>query len=448
MTTRRLDDYRRAPMPLAFARNEHHPMVDAVLRTRVPRWEELNRAIDERDDMLDFAIQLFDYDRDRALTSYFQNALEQFQLVRHIAAWRGHIGKMLDFASGYGRLTRLLVHEHLADEVTVSDILEGGMEFQAEQFGARTILSTTDPKAFAAPEKYDLVFVASLFTHLPEATFTAWLRRLAELLTPEGLLIFTVHDELLSPQTFEGGIHFESRSESRVLDGNDYGSTWVTEGYVREQVAAIDPAYACIRMRRALGEWQDVYVVSPSALAGAEPRRIPKGFVDRLDVSAAGVRLQGWATGVTESADRVDVRLGDSVVATTRDFAPRPDVAAWLGVETALESGWEITIPHAAIRSLRYEVVTVSAYAREGEERILFLGTLDSLDGHTAREKARALEHALALQAQELASVRHDLGVVAHQRAEREAEIAAMKQSRFWKAREKWFALKANLGVR
>lgn len=420
-------------------------MVDALLRTRVPRWEELNRAIDERDDMLDFALQIFDRDRDRALTSYFQNALEQFALVKHIAGWRGKIGRMLDFASGYGRLTRLLVHEHLADEVTVSDILGGGMEFQAQQFGVRTILSTTSPQGFAAPDQYDLIFVASLFTHLPEATFLAWLRRLAELLTPNGLLIFSVHDELLAPEPFEGGIKFESRSESRVLDVNDYGSTWVTEEYVRAQVAVIDPGFACIRMRRALAEWQDIYVISPSPIPNAEPRRVPKGFVDRLEVRDEGVRIEGWATAVHERADRVEVRLEDRVVATTRDFAPRPDVAAFVGVETATDSGFGVVIPHAEIRSFRYEVVTISAYTREGQERILFLGTLDALKGHTAHEKAKALEQVLAVQAQELASVRHDLAVAAHQRAEREAEIAAMKQSRFWKAREKWFALKGHL---
>lgn len=419
-------------------------MVDALLRTRVPRWEELNRAIDERDDMLDFALQIFDRDRDRALTSYFQNALEQFALVKHIAGWCGEIGKMLDFASGYGRLTRLLVHEHLANEVTASDILEGGMEFQAQQFGVHTILSTTSPKDFVAPDQYDLIFVASLFTHLPEATFLAWLRRLAELLTPNGLLIFSVHDELLAPEPFEGGIKFESRSESRVLDGNDYGSTWVTEEYVRAQVAAIDPGFACIRMRRALAEWQDVYVISPSPIPNAEPRRVPKGFVDRLEVRDEGVRIEGWATAVHERADRVEVRLEDRLVATTRDFAPRPDVAAFVGAETATDSGFGVVIPHAEIRSFRYEVVTISAYTREGQERILFLGTLDALKGHTAHEKAKALEQVLAAQAQELASVRHDLAVAAHQRAEREAEIAAMKQSRFWKAREKWFALKGH----
>jgi SAM-dependent methyltransferase len=424
-------------------------MVDALLRTRVARWEGLNRAIDERDDMLDFAITLFDHDRDRALMSYFQNGLDQFRLVRHIASWRrGDPARrrMLDFASGYGRLTRFLVHEQLADEITVSDILEGGMEFQAQQFGVRTILSKTDPAHFAAPERYDLIFVASLFTHLPPSTFTPWLRRLAELLTDDGLLIFTVHDESISPHPFEGGIRFESRSESRVLDVDDYGSTWVTEGYVREQVAAIGSGYACVRMPRALAEWQDVYVISPSPIDSAPPRRVPKGFVDRFEVSAAGVRLQGWATAVSERADRVEVRLDDDVVATTRDFAARPDVAAWVGVATATDSGWELVVPHASIRSFRYQVATVSAFTREGEERILFLGTLDSLNGHVAREKARALEQQLAVQANELASVRHDLGVVDHQRVDLAAQIEAMRQSRFWKARERWFAMKRAAG--
>ena len=119
--------YHSAPVTLAFDKDESHPMVDALLRTRVPRWRELNRAIDERDDMLDFAMKLFHHDRDAAVTNYFQNALDQFALVRHVAAWREkHPRRMLDFASGYGRLTRLLVHEHLADEITVADILEGG----------------------------------------------------------------------------------------------------------------------------------------------------------------------------------------------------------------------------------------------------------------------------------------------------------------------------------
>ncbi|MDQ3283237.1 MAG: class I SAM-dependent methyltransferase [Acidobacteriota bacterium] len=432
-------------MLLAFEANEKHPMVDALLRGRVPRFEELNRAIDERDDMLDFAIGMFDHDRDRALTSYFQNALEQFALVRHIAQWRAPVRRMLDFASGYGRLTRLLVHEKLAEEITVADILEGGMQFQAEQFGVRTIVSKTNPEDFVAPERYDFIFVASLFTHLPEATFTRWLRRLAESLEPRGMLAFSVHDESIAPEPFEG-IYFKSASESRVLDVEDYGSTWVSEAYVREQVATLGGEWTCVRLPRALAEWQDVYVISRAPLDGARPRLMPKGFVDQFAIEEEGVRIAGWATAVDERADRVEVRLDDKLVATTRSFAARPDAAAWLGVPTA-DAGWEVLVPHSAIRSFRYQVATVSAFTRANEEKILFLGTIESLNGHLAREKAKHLEQQLELRANEIAALSEVLAASEAQREGLEAKIAAMKQSRFWRARDQWFAFKRSVGL-
>lgn len=434
-------------MSLAFAPDESHPMVDALLRTRVPRWRELNRAIDERDDMLDFAMKLFHHDRDAAVTNYFQSALDQIALVRHIASWRGHPRRMLDFASGYGRLTRLLVHEHLADEVTVSDILEGGMAFQAEQFGVRTILSNTDPAQFAAPEKYDLIFVASLFTHLPPATFTTWLRRLADLLEPEGLLIFSVHDESLSPDKKVDGIAFESHSESRVLDVEEYGSTWVTESYVRDQVSQIGDQWACVRMPRALSDWQDVYVISPAPIANPRPRRVPKGFLEQPDMLPEGIRIWGWATTIDAPPDRIEIRIEDDLAATTREFTPRPDVGQWFGTETAAQSGWECIVPHSSVRSFRYQVATISAFSPDGDERILFLGTLDSLLGTVARERAQALARQVAERKHEIADLTQQLAIADHARNTLDQQIAAMKQSRFWKAREQWFAVKRAMGL-
>jgi SAM-dependent methyltransferase len=433
-------------MALAFTNEERHPMVETLLRTRVPRWEELDRAIDERDDMLDFAVQMFDRDRDVALTSYFQNGLEQFEVVKRIAAWRpSHPRRMLDFASGYGRLTRFLVHQHLADEITVSDILEGGMEFQARQFGVRTILSTTRPDDFAAPAKYDLIFVASLFTHLPPATFTPWLRRLATLLEPEGLLLFSVHDESIAPAKVEDGISFKTYSESRVLDAEDYGSTWVTETFVREQIAAIDPTFACVRLPRALSDWQDLYVVSPSPIHGTF-HRTPKGFIERCEIVGEGVRFTGWATSIDEPVDRVEVRIDDTVAATTRDFLPRADVAAAHQSEAATNSAFTVTVPHAAVRSFRYQTATVSAISRADIERILFLGTIDSATGSAAKERARVIEQNMERAAAMIRDLEHRNAVLDHQRAELETTIAAMKQSKFWKARERWFAVKRGVG--
>ena len=436
-------------MTLAFDRDELHPMVDALLRTRVPRWRELNRAIDERDDMLDFAMNLFHHDRDAAVTNYFQNALDQFALVRHIASWRAtRPRRMLDFASGYGRLTRLLVHEHLADEITVADILEGGMAFQAEQFGVRALLSRTDPAEFVAPERYDLIFVASLFTHLPPATFTTWLRRLAELLEPEGLLIFSVHGEDLTPdKPVVDGIRFESQSESRVLDVEEYGTTFVSEDYVRGQVAAIGADWACVRLPRALSDWQDVYVISPAPLAVAKSRRVPKGFVEERDLLDEGIRISGWATSIDAPPERVEIRIEDEVVATTREFRPRPDVAAFLGAESAADSAWSCAVPYTAVQSYRYQVATISAFSSDGSERILFLGTLDSLFGTVMKARSQAQAQQLAAREHEIVDLRYRLGVAEHQRNVLDQQIAAMKESRFWKAREQWFAVKRAVGL-
>lgn len=419
-------------------------MVDALLRTRVPDWRALNRAVDERDDMLHFAMQLFEHDRDRAITNYFQNGLEQHQLLEHIAAWRGRPRRMLDFASGYGRLSRLLVHQHLADDVTVSDILEGAMEFQAAQFGVRTILSKADPEEFAAPDRYDLIFVASLFTHLPPPAFVAWLRRLARLLEPAGMLIFSVHDEWIAPGKVDG-IGFSAESESRVLDANEYGSTWVSEKYVREQVAGLPGEWACVRMPRALGDWQDVYVISPAPLPVEKFRRAPKGHIDSFRIGTEGVQIAGWATSVSAPADRVEVRLDDELVATIRDFAPRPDVAAGLGSGEALLCEWACLLPHESIRSFRYQVVTISAFSTDGYEHILYLGTIDSLNGNVARERAKAVERKITLIAHEMETLRHDLAVAKHERSVIAQQMSAMRRSRFWRTRDQWFALKRAL---
>jgi uncharacterized coiled-coil protein SlyX len=201
-----------------------------------------------------------------------------------------------------------------------------------------------------------------------------------------------------------------------------------------------------VRHPLALAECHDLYVISTAPLADAPPRRTPKGFVDPIAITPAGLQISGWATDVDTPADRVEVRLEDELVATTREFASRPDVAAWLNVPSAAQSGWQIVLPHERIRSIRYQVVTISAFNAAGNEHILFLGSLDSLNGHVARERAKALEHQLALRGEEIEALSEQLAAAQHATHVAEQVIAAMKQSRFWKARDRWFAWKRRLG--
>ena len=67
------------------------------------------------------------------------------------------------------------------------------MVFQREVMGVDTFLSTSDPKDLHREESYDAIYVASLFSHLPDGAFRAWLEWLRNHLNPGGILIFSTH---------------------------------------------------------------------------------------------------------------------------------------------------------------------------------------------------------------------------------------------------------------
>ena len=51
------------------------------------------------------------------------------------------------------------------------EILRDAVRFQEQMFGVNSLQSTTEPERFDCDRTFDCIFVASLFTHLPEATF-------------------------------------------------------------------------------------------------------------------------------------------------------------------------------------------------------------------------------------------------------------------------------------
>jgi hypothetical protein len=74
----------------------------------------------------------------------------------------------LDFAAGYGRVTRWLVSAY--GTVTVAEIEQDMIDFHTREFGVQEFVSSTDPRMlFLHDQDYD-IFVFSLFTHLPDRT--------------------------------------------------------------------------------------------------------------------------------------------------------------------------------------------------------------------------------------------------------------------------------------
>jgi SAM-dependent methyltransferase len=126
---------------------------------------------------------------------YFRGGLANVRTVEDVLTYGGSplagARSVLEFASGYGRLTRHLVPRIDRSRLTVADVDRQAVDFVRSTFGVDGFYSTSDPAELVRPERYDLILVVSLFSHLPARTWNAWLRTLLDLLEPGGALLFT-----------------------------------------------------------------------------------------------------------------------------------------------------------------------------------------------------------------------------------------------------------------
>lgn len=149
--------------------------------------------------------------------------------------------RVLEFASGHGRFTRHLVKALGAKRVVVSDVVPSAVEFARSTFGVDGFLSASVPEEVQWPDRYDLVFVLSLFSHLPRSTWSRWLKVLYEAVAPGGLLVFSTHGLKAAEfdhVTLEGdGFFFAASSESNAIDAQEYGTTFTAPEFVLARIA-------------------------------------------------------------------------------------------------------------------------------------------------------------------------------------------------------------------
>ncbi|MEI6258090.1 MAG: FkbM family methyltransferase, partial [Planctomycetota bacterium] len=277
--------------------------------------------------------------------------------LSQIVKWRfgdfQKIGRMLDFACGYGRLTRFLVEAMPRERIWVSDVEEQAVAFERSRFGVNGFVSARNPADIHCDTQFDLICVVSLFSHLPRHTFGPMLERLLSMLAPGGILAFSVHDEIWCPPGTmpADGFAFVPHSESNNLSTVDYGTTFVTESFVRDCIAAgrgADWPYA--RLRRGLCSHQDVYLVSNDASVrydGLPFRLGPEGCLDRCEAtSAGGLELAGWAGDPDpgHSISEIQIRLNGRLVQSCQPVIPRPDVVAVLREPRYAAAGWQCLI--------------------------------------------------------------------------------------------------------
>lgn len=448
-------------MPLAYDPAEEHPLLAAFGLAAGPH-APASLAVDAEDEMLIQYLNLGGQNRGQALVLYFDSGRRIWATLSALLRWRfphlaspSHPFRLLDFASGYGRVTRYAVRDVPAERIWVADIYARGVRFQEETFGVHGLVSQADPERFECAETFDAIVVSSLFTHLPEATFRAWFHRLYGSLNPGGMLVFSVHDEdLLAPERKlpPSGLLFDPSSESGSLPAEQYGTTYIDEAFVRRVLAELAPGASVHRIPRGLNNFQDLYAVVPEAgcdFSALRVRAEPEGFVEHCAAPPGRLRLAGW---VADRARRLPPRelrvtVGGTLRHTIGTFTPRPEVGALFPYEQVTGHGWTAELPLNPADLAENPRLAIEVVDAAGETSTLYADSLQSALLRSARLDLYALERRLDDKAAELAAERQRIDGLHGLIREREAELAAMRASRFWKLRNLWFGVKRGLGL-
>jgi SAM-dependent methyltransferase len=444
--------------PLAAPAPVRARAVGAFLADRGIDPTTLCLQIDPADEMLGFLWEAHGRDGERARFHYFQSGASIADALLQLLDWRfGRAAasrplRLLDFASGYGRVTRFLVRALPPESIWVSDVYADAVRFQREHLGVHGAVSAVRPEELALEGPFDAVLVTSLFTHLPEESFVAWLSRLTGMLAPGGLLAFSVHGSSVLPMGEElppSGIRFEAISESGSLDPQDYGSTWVSEAFVRRALdRAAGPGRFSLRtLPRGLNNFQDLCLAVPEPgcdFSGLDFQAEPQLFLEGCKLAGRDrLKLSGWAIVRGGEAKAVEAILDGELVARFPVADRRPEVAAMFGEPELALCGWgeECRLPEGADRG---SILLLRVEDGRGKSHAVYGATLESALLQASELTVRVLEDQVRHQ-RELAAL--DAARAGHAREELAARLAAMEASRFWKIRNLWFRGKRALGL-
>lgn len=173
------------------------------------------------------------------------HAKQVLNLIDQLSLQRGR-SRVLEFAAGFGRITRHL--KKLAPDLhlSASDIHTDACHFLETEIGIPAFVSSLTPDGLNVGKDYDLIFVVSLFSHLPANRFGSWLKALHDCLAPGGYLMFTTHgqsarkmqpafwDSLLDPN--EPGYGYHGQSDQEDIVSSEYGTTIALPRFVTKVI--------------------------------------------------------------------------------------------------------------------------------------------------------------------------------------------------------------------
>ena len=131
---------------------------------------------------------------------YFAAGASALSLVRSSLAAAdlktSSVRSVLDYACGYGRVLRWLIAAFPSTIVSGVDADKNAAASAAKVLSVKTSVLDVSLQS-SLGSSFDLIWVGSLFTHLPKTEFLRVLKYVAEHLNPGGLLVFTTHGDFV-----------------------------------------------------------------------------------------------------------------------------------------------------------------------------------------------------------------------------------------------------------
>ena len=265
--------FRVLTRPLKFQKinSRVEALEEMMNRVEFSQIYRVNSSIHPEDLIYDFVISHPGYadNRRAAVEYYFSTGDESARKLISLKHEVGLTGKveLLEFASGYGCVTRHLVKYTEEFQITSCDIHKQAIDFIEKTINVPCIESSNLPEDFKAPKQYGIVFALSFFSHMPQKTWGRWLAALYRAVEPGGYLIFTTHG-LVSHKKFinhalldQQGFFFETNSEQSDLDSAEYGTAITTPGFVRQEITKLETATVSLFYEGYWWAHQDVWVV-------------------------------------------------------------------------------------------------------------------------------------------------------------------------------------------
>ena len=227
--------------------------------------------IHDEDFIFEFLIENPSFKRvDDAINYYFMDGRNSARklsgLINDICKNDNNHINLLEFASGYGCVTRHFDNELEDVDVTSCDIHEKAVNFIKSNLGMNAILSNSNPELFKTDVKYDVIFALSFFSHMPKSTWTRWLNALISNTKKNGYIIFTTQGQeskkfFGNPVLDSEGFWFKSESEQKDLSTSEYGQTIVSPDYVLNVINKSDKMDMVRFYESEWWEHQDLYII-------------------------------------------------------------------------------------------------------------------------------------------------------------------------------------------